>query len=63
MAWTCLNLIQKLKIYFQQVAEIEGAIDQVGWKSWLERNVKSHYLVNKISPGILSTILQTAFSI
>ena len=33
MSWTDLNLILEVKIYFQQVAKVESAIDQAGSKS------------------------------
>ena len=34
MTWTDLNLIPEVKIYFQQVAKVESAIDQAGKLSW-----------------------------
>ena len=32
-----MNLIQEVKIYFQQVAKVESAIDQAGSRSRVER--------------------------
>ena len=45
VTWTDLNLIPEVKIYFQQLAKVESAIDQAGSRSWLERNTKSCYIV------------------